>query len=125
MLTPQDPRCWTRRARVESQTISHACQSAVLTAQFGSTPTPHLVNPSACNGAFTHTRYLFLQESPQNEHTYIFQLFSYTNMCTCIYIIKSLEHFVHLMAPTCFDTACHHQGAPLSWLKSLVKNMRS
>jgi hypothetical protein len=22
-------------------------------------------------------------------------------------------------------TACHHQGAPLSWLKSLVKNIRS
>jgi hypothetical protein len=23
------------------------------------------------------------------------------------------------------QTACHHQGAPLSWLKSLVKNIRS
>jgi hypothetical protein len=32
------------------------------------------------------------------------QLFSYTNLCTCIYIIKSLKHFVHLIAPTCFDT---------------------
>jgi hypothetical protein len=32
------------------------------------------------------------------------QLFSYTNLCTCIYIIKTLKHFVHLIAPTCFDT---------------------
>jgi hypothetical protein len=32
------------------------------------------------------------------------QLFSYTNLCTCIYIIKSLKHLIHLIAPTCFDT---------------------
>jgi hypothetical protein len=32
------------------------------------------------------------------------QLFSHTNLCTCIYIIKSLKHFIHLIAPTCFDT---------------------
>jgi hypothetical protein len=32
------------------------------------------------------------------------QLFSYTNLCTCIYIINSLKHFFHLIAPTCFDT---------------------
>jgi hypothetical protein len=32
------------------------------------------------------------------------QLFSHTNLCTCIYIIKSLKHFSHLIAPTCFDT---------------------
>jgi hypothetical protein len=32
------------------------------------------------------------------------QLFSHTNLCTCIYIIKSLRHFIHLIAPACFDT---------------------
>jgi hypothetical protein len=32
------------------------------------------------------------------------ELFSYTNLCTYIYIIKTLKHFVHLIAPTCFDT---------------------
>jgi hypothetical protein len=31
-------------------------------------------------------------------------LFSYTNLCNCIYITKTLKHFVHLIAPTCFDT---------------------
>jgi hypothetical protein len=49
----------------------------------------------------------------------------YTNLCTYIYIYyQSLKYFLHLIAPTCFDTACHHQGAPLSWLKSLVKNKK-
>jgi hypothetical protein len=32
------------------------------------------------------------------------QLFSYANLCTCGYIITSLKHLIHLMAPTCFDT---------------------
>jgi hypothetical protein len=53
-----------------------------------------------------------------------------------ITFIHQLTHYIYIISITktlfSFDrsymfrhTACHHQGAPLSWLKSLVKNIRS
>jgi hypothetical protein len=50
----------------------------------------------------------------------------YTNLCTYIYILSITKTLCSLDRSYMFrHTACHHQGALLSWLKSLVKNIRS
>jgi hypothetical protein len=49
----------------------------------------------------------------------------YTNLCT-IYILSITKTLCSFDRSYMFrHIACHHQGAPLSWLKWLVKNIRS
>jgi hypothetical protein len=70
-----------------------------------------------------HKTYLFCLNHFLHQHMH---LYIYIYIYIYIYY-QSLKHFVHLIAPTRFDTqrVIHHQGALLSWLKSLVKNIRS
>jgi hypothetical protein len=43
-----------------------------------------------------------------------------------IYILSITKTLCSFASSYMFrHTACHHQGAPLSWLKSLIKNIRS